>query len=333
MRLHQRIFLTLPAVCLIAASCADSGGPTSGPDVGLTVAASRFDGFGGWSSPANMGFPVNSPTANTRSPGVSPDERSLYISSDRPGTLGDLDIWVSQRKNRNEEWGAPVSLGPVINTRFHDANPNFSPDGLLMFFNSNRPSTTASPACGNQDVWVSTRVDKHDDFGWTAPVNLGCTVNGPGVDQGPAYFFNKKTGETSLYYATDKPGAQGLRDIFVTVLGADGQWGAPTPVVELNSVFDEARPTIRADGLEIFFWSSNRPGGPGSFNVWVSTRASLDDSWSAPIGVFANMSLAGLSPRGNFIYLSGNRTVSGGFTDLFSAQRDRDDESGDEPED
>ena len=54
------------------------------------------------------------------------------------------------------------------------------------------------------------------------------------------------------------------------------------PVV--NSSYYDACPTISKSGLSLYF-RSNRPGGQGGFDIWVSQRDSLEDPWEAPINL------------------------------------------------
>jgi len=60
-----------------------------------------------------------------------------------------------------------------------------------------------------------------------------------------------------------------------------GPFGEPVEVAELNSPEFDDDPTLRADMREIYF-ASLRPGGPANENIWVSTRASVDDPWNEP---------------------------------------------------
>lgn len=322
--------LAAASTAFLLLSCRDAAAPTA-EERGLPAPASHRDHgdregdgardplrFTEWSTPVRMDEPINDASGSTRAPGLSPDGRSLYLSSDRPGTLGDLDLWVSHRRHADAGWSVPQHLAAPLNSAFHDANPNITADGRTLFFNSMRPG-----GCGNQDLWMSTRQNRHDDFAWSAPVNLGCVVNGPGIDQGAAYLRDRRTHRELLYYSTDHPGALGKRDIFVSVRGPDGTWGAGVPVVELNSAFDEARPTIRRDGLEIFFWSGDRTGGIGPYNVWTSTRESIDAPWSAPVAVFGRQSLPALSPDGTTLYMSTSRPGNAAITDLYVSTRQR----------
>src|SRR5712664_1114376 len=80
--------------------------------------------FSSWSEPENLGNVVNS-SFNEYHPAISNDGRSLYISSDRPGSVGSNDIWVSQRANLDAPWDPPMHLGPNINKPGNQFAPNF----------------------------------------------------------------------------------------------------------------------------------------------------------------------------------------------------------------
>jgi Tol biopolymer transport system component len=56
----------------------------------------RRDPSASWSQPVNLGPPINT-DANEQQPGLSSDGRQLFFASNRPGSLGNLDIWVSTR--------------------------------------------------------------------------------------------------------------------------------------------------------------------------------------------------------------------------------------------
>jgi len=72
-------------------------------------------------------------------PFTAPDESYIIFSSFRGG-LGRSDLFISFRKN-DGGWSEPVNLGPGINSPYKDEYPYVTPDGLYLFFNSNRPSS------------------------------------------------------------------------------------------------------------------------------------------------------------------------------------------------
>src|SRR6202048_90143 len=215
----------------------------------------RLGPFGPWSSPVNLGPVVNTPYLN-RHAEISKNGLSLYISSDRPGgvngknSTGLFEIWVSQRASLDADWGTPGNLDafnsvPVVNSvKSGTAVPSFSADGHLLFFNSDRPG-----GLGGNDLYVSRRSNKHDDFGWQAPVNLS-SVNSPQNDNAATYFEDEETGIISLYITTNRPGgpvgsAPGDTHIWVSTLGDDGSFGTPMLVPELNGPFDDHTTDIR----------------------------------------------------------------------------------------
>ena len=66
---------------------------------------------------------------------------------------------------------------------------------------------------------------------------------------------------------------------------ADGSFGPPEPVAELNTAaFDDVMPNVSKDGLEVVF-ASTRLGGEGAFDIYSSTRASTSDPWSSPVNL------------------------------------------------
>ncbi len=95
---------------------------------------------------------LNSPSRDTPT-AVSEDGLEMFIASQRAGTSGGNDLWVSTREHtRIEEWSAPVNLGPTINTASNDGGPALSSDGTTLYFNSTR-----SGGAGGQDLYFASR--------------------------------------------------------------------------------------------------------------------------------------------------------------------------------
>lgn len=287
--------------------------------------AEELGPFSEWSEPVNLGATVNSPFIDWF-PAISPNGLSLYISSNRPGGFGGsttLDIWVSQRASRDDPWGSPVNLGSTINTSGNEFLPNLSPDGHWMFFTSNRAG-----GCGASDLWVAWRHNREDDFGWEDPRNLGCTINSPVQDNAPNFFRDRQTGITSLYFVSPRPDGVGSWDVYASMLRADGSFGAPALVWELSTAQMDFRSAIRRDGLEMLFYS-DRPGGVGSFDLWVSTRQTTRDAWSRPVnlGPIVNSAFQdrgpALSRNGTTLYFNSDRRGGFGDQDLYVTTRRR----------
>lgn len=83
----------------------------------------------------------------------------------------DSDLWVTTRVTTDDEWDAPVNLGPVVNGSTNEYDPSISTDGLSLYFHSMRPG-----GFGYRNIWMATRPTKEDP--WGTPVVLGPSVNG-----------------------------------------------------------------------------------------------------------------------------------------------------------
>jgi len=76
----------------------------------------------------------------------------MLLDSDRAGTLGELDIFVSFRLH-NGAWSEPVSLGPAVNTPGSDNCPRLTPDGKFFLYSSKRGDRESSDI-----YWISTEI-------------------------------------------------------------------------------------------------------------------------------------------------------------------------------
>jgi len=143
------------------------------------TACNRADGLGScdiyfsswlgnqWSAPRNIAKPINSPQWDAQ-PSISPDGRTIYFCSRRPGGKGKIDLWQSTI-TEDGYWGEPENLGDLINTAGDEMSPFIHPDNQTLYFSSN-----GLPGLGNFDLFVS-RKDKTGE--WGPPKNLGYPIN------------------------------------------------------------------------------------------------------------------------------------------------------------
>jgi WD40 repeat protein len=134
-------------------------GPGSGAPGDIYVSEMKGDVFGTPTPVAEL----NSPNHDEK-PTVRFDGHELLFASDRPSSANegcgvprlppvcDLDIWMSTRRSNGDEWSLPVNVGPPINTTADDRRSSLSPDGTMLFFDSNRPG-----GFGNLDLYVAKR--------------------------------------------------------------------------------------------------------------------------------------------------------------------------------
>jgi outer membrane protein OmpA-like peptidoglycan-associated protein len=142
-------------------------------------------------------FDHNDPEANYGHPMVSPDGRKLFFASDRAGGQGGTDIWYCD--NLGNQWGAPVNMGPEVNTPANELYPFLHRDSTLYFV------STGHPGLGGYDIFYS-RLSK---AGPGKVFNLGYPMNTRFNDHG-LIFFNDTTG----FFASDRPGGKGSDDIY-----------------------------------------------------------------------------------------------------------------------
>ena len=155
-----------------------------------------------WGPAVNLGPNVNSPfgefTAN-----ISFDSKKVYFSSNRPGSFGDDDLWVSEWDSSSNEWGPAVNLGPNVNTFSAEYCPSISSDGTQLYF---AKWTTASEL-------VDIHVSEWQDTTWGPAVNLGAPVNTPTWDNGPSI----SSDGLKLYFASSRDtNDPAVQDIWVS---------------------------------------------------------------------------------------------------------------------
>ena len=121
----------------------DYWGPRPGgmgaTDIYVTTRKTKDDP---WGTPVNLGPPVNS-VAHEWDPDISADGLSLYFSSQRGPGLGGAGFWVTTRKTKDDPWGDPVNLGPLVNSQYDAFNPDISSDGSTLYFITDRPESVS----------------------------------------------------------------------------------------------------------------------------------------------------------------------------------------------
>ncbi len=140
---------------------------------------------------------------------------------------------------------------------FSTGHAALSTDGGTLYFISDRPG-----GFGGTDLYSSTR----EGEGWSAPVNMGPTVNTPGNEMFPTV-----SGDT-LYFASNGHHGVGGLDIFLTSREGDG-WRTPENLnYPINTRYDDFALVMAPGGLSGYL-SSNRSGADRihAFNVHEPT--------------------------------------------------------------
>lgn len=151
-----------------------------------------------WQPAFNINEPVNS-TAWESQPCLSPDGRTLYFSSSRPGGKGGKDIWQSQI-NDHGFWSEPVNLGDSINTPGDENSPFIHYDNRTLYFSSD-----GYPGLGGQDLMVAHKIRG----AWNRPQNLGYPINSHKDEIGLVV----NTAGDKAWFSTERDASRG-KDIY-----------------------------------------------------------------------------------------------------------------------
>ncbi len=109
---------------------------------------------GEWSKPVAISNRINS-ELDEDTPYLSPDETRLYFSSNRDGTVGGFDIYMSELDPQTNLWSVPVNLGFPINSPDDDKHFKLNPDQQSGYFVSDRYSSI-----GEHDIFLFWKIDK-----------------------------------------------------------------------------------------------------------------------------------------------------------------------------
>lgn len=157
---------------------------------------------------------------------------------------------------------------------------------------------------------------------WGTPYKVA-NINTSGYLTGGATFSND--GLTMLFHST-RPGGAGGTDIWMSTRSStSAAWGAPVDVAALNSGAEDRGASLSGDGLTVYF-GSTRAGGHGSYDIWKSTRASVSDTWSAPVDLGLRVNSSDLesgpeiSADGQRLFFDAYRSDSLGGVDIYVAR-------------
>ena len=244
----------------------------------------------------------------------------------------------------------PVNIGRAINTAYREAEPSFTADGRTMYYN-----------CHNGDICVSHLVGTWEQGDWTPPERLGApisteyeeiepVINGAGDE---LYFTSIRPAgalknipflspfvdvlEVTNRLATANAdqsffGGVGLDDVWVS-FKINGAWSQPQNINDvpgephINTLFADHCLFFSADGNEAF-WTSTRPGGLGSDDIWTSRR--VDGQWTPPENLGPNVNGSRTehtsipTPDGRSLYVTSDRPGGFGGEDIYLTSRDVD---------
>ncbi|HWA98695.1 MAG TPA: protein kinase, partial [Pirellulales bacterium] len=168
------------------------------------------------------------------------------------------------------EWSAPESLGPVVNATKHTKMPTLSDDQLCLIIRRD-----GNPGDAQNGLYELRRPTVDGPWGEPVQVTDGGQGNPSLSGDGLMLFTMNEWAKTAA--------GKSNQDLTVrTRPTRDAPWGKPMPLASLNTEGVENHPVISPDGLSLVF-SSNRAGGRGQADLWISRRADLKADWQPPV--------------------------------------------------
>jgi len=156
--------------------------------------------MGRWMPSKALPKPVNSKYFESHA-SISPDGKTLYFSSNRKESLGEMDIFYSTLDDAGR-WSEPVNLGPAVNTVLNEETPFISSDGTTLFFSSQGHETI-----GGYDYFKTV---KQPDGTWSKAEALPYPVSTTDDD----LFFFPAEKENSGYLTLYDPDGLGSGDLY-----------------------------------------------------------------------------------------------------------------------
>jgi hypothetical protein len=215
--------------------------------------------------------------------------------------------------SRPSGWSEPVGISSMINTGSDESGPAISRDGLTLYFQSNRLGGVGTNNC---DIWIARRQSIHHEWDW--PENPGLAVNSERCESAPAlsrdehYLFFARLNPTHLWvsYRRNVHDDSGWEPAVLLSPGVNSEASDGTPRYFESKKY----------GLSQLYFYSTRPGGLGSFDIYVANAFGA----ARPINELNSPLIdagAALSRNGLEIFFHSDRPGTLGQRDLWTSVR------------
>lgn len=227
-----------------------------------------------------IGTPINTKW-NEYVPLISPDESILIFTYRGQRSKGGLmdktgksdpegeyyeDVFISKKNGNN--WSEPENIGDNINNVGHDAAIAISIDGQKLL------------------IYKSTKKDKGDIYisnlegdTWSKPLPLDGDINTTFWEGSASISIDEKT----IYFASDRPGGFGKRDLYTATKLSSNKWGNVKSMgPSINTPFNEDAPFIHPDNQTLYF-SSEGHNSMGGYDIFYVIND--NNIWGKPVNV------------------------------------------------
>ena len=263
----------------------------------------------------NMGEQINSEWGEYF-PTLTVDESRLIFTVRRPSDKSTKCVFCRDEEDfftsvkADDEWQPRKKVELPLNTSFNEGASCISPDGKYFVFTS----CNKDDGFGSCDLYWSKRIGEN----WTKPKNFGAPVNTKFWESQPAFSADGKT----IFFASDRPGGIGGRDIWKTTMIEEGVFSEPVNLGKpINTPANELTPFFHPDGRTLYF-SSTGHRGMGGEDLFYSTL-NPDNSWGEPVNLgypintIANEMGLIVNAMGDKAFISSNQRSGLGNMDLY----------------
>lgn len=231
----------------------------------------------------------------------------------------DAEKMISLSINAKELIKTPVkisliNMGQVINSEFDDHSPVFNIDETVMIFTSKRKGSTGNFKTSDKQYFEDIYISRKENSQWSPPQKISENIN---TMEHEASVALSADGNDLIIYKDDV----GDGNLYLSHYNGT-EWSKPEKLSSnVNSSYDESHASISSDGATLYF-SSNRPGGFGGYDLYISYRLPNGD-WSlaknagAVINTQLDESGPFIHPDGSTLYFSSKGHNSMGGYDLF----------------
>lgn len=240
--------------------------------------------------------------------------------------VNDAEIATAQRKiqeckNGKELMQTPVkvtidNLGTAINTKYKEYVPVISADESDLYFTSRRPGSTGSEgAVGEEDYYEDVYFSEMKNGKWTTAKNLGTPLNSVNHD---ATVNLSVDGQRIFFYRDASAVNADISEARLT----GRKWSEPKKLnSNINTKYQETSAAFSPDEKLIYF-VSNKPGGHGGKDIYVSRQTALGDWGKAenlgpPVNTDMDEDAVFMHPDGKTLYFCSNGHKTMGGFDVF----------------
>ncbi|MCA0426770.1 MAG: OmpA family protein [Bacteroidetes bacterium] len=157
-----------------------------------------------WTAP--QALPFNSDSFSCGHPAFSPDGKTLFISSDRPGGLGEKDIWMVPFDPVKNNWGEPQNPGNAINSADDELFPWVDENNILYF------ASKGHIGMGGLDIFKAEKSGN----GFKTAENLKYPINSGADDFGLIMLPESKRKQQApfAWFSSNREGGKGDDDLY-----------------------------------------------------------------------------------------------------------------------